>query len=234
MEKQRKVKRLIVMSGVLILLVLGSTAYSAKQTIEPVESTQVETTVTSTEVIETIEDDGEIGLTADGETVYSFGKYGELGKTVFDNFASAWVKGIITDEASLREIMDLNYGDLSNKEELTQEILAMERDPQTQVAEEAQPSTQESKPATQPTKPTSTTPTKSANESNSNNSTPTTVSQEQNIPAPTSSTWTPEQEAEAQAWKQEAKEKQSKPSNNGVSTDPNQDFDSAAGQWDWD
>lgn len=228
----------MVMSGVLILLVLGSTAYSAKQTIAPVESTQVETTVTSTEVIETIEDDGEIGLTADGETVYSFGKYGELGKTVFDNFASAWVKGIITDEASLREIMDLNYGDLSNKEELTQEILAMERDPQTQVAEEAQPSTQESKPATQPTKPASTTPTKSANESNSNNSTPTTVSQEQNTPAPTSSNYTPEQIAkmkeEAERRMQEDKARQSAPHNDGVRIDPNQDFDSAAGQWDWD
>ena len=42
------------------------------------------------------------------------------------------------------------------------------------------------------------------------------------------------EQQEVQRLEDEYKARQSKPSNNGVSTDPNQDFDSAAGQWDWD
>ena len=253
---KRQVTRSVVVG--LIFLGLSATGCSAKPTAVPAESTQVETTVDpeekfrvdipleledpTTEVVETIEDGGEIGVTANGETVYSFGKYGELGKTVFDNLASSWVHWKIADEAALRQVMDATYGDLSTKEELTQEILAMERDAQSNPAptetKAETPAPQESKPALQPTKPANTTPTKSANESNNNNSTPTTVSQEQNTPAPTSSNYTPEQIAkmkeEAERRMQEDKARQSAPSNNGVSTDPNQDFDSAAGQWDWD
>lgn len=252
--KKSKVKRLLVVTGALVLLALGATGCSAKPTAVPAESTQVETTVDpeekfrvdipleledpTTEVVETIEDGGEIGVTANGETVYSFGKYGELGKTVFDNLASSWVHWKIADEAALRQVMDATYGDLSTKEELTQEILAMERDaqsnPATAETKAETPAPQESKPATQLTKPANTTPTKTTNESNSNNSTPTTVSQEQNTPAPTSSTWTPEKEAELQRRRQEAKARQSAPHNDGVRIDPTQDFDSAAGQWDWD
>ncbi len=237
MEKKRKTMCLVVIAGTFVLLAIGSTACLAKQTLAPIESTQVETTVPTTEVIETFENGDEIGLTTDEETVYAFDKYGELGKSAFDNLAGAWVKGYITDETALREIMDVTYGDLPTKEELTQEILAMERDAQTNTTptetKAETPAPQESKPATQPTKPVNTTPTKPANESNNNNSTPTTVSQEQNAPAPTSSTWTAEDEARMQARLKEWDTNKPEEENRGVDIGQDQDFDSA-GQWDWD
>ncbi|WP_024344995.1 hypothetical protein [Lacrimispora indolis] len=250
--KKSKVKRLLVVTGALVLLALGATGCSAKPTAVPAESTQVETTVDpeeqfkvdipleledpTTEVVETIEDGGEIGVTANGETVYSFGKYGELGKTVFDNLASSWVHWKIADEAALRQVMDATYGDLSTKEELTQEILAMERDaqsnPATAETKAETPTPQESKPATQPTKPTN------ESNNNSNNTTPTTVSQEQNIPAQTSSNYTPEQIAkmkeEAERRRQEDLANKPEEEDRGVDIGQDQDFDSAAGQWDWD
>lgn len=186
----------------------------------------------TTEVVETIEDGGEIGVTANGETVYSFGKYGELGKTVFDNLASSWVHWKIADEAALRQVMDATYGDLSTKEELTQEILAMERDAQTP------PAPAETKAETPATKPSETTAIKPSTKettapSKNNNSTQETKSQEQNT-QPIKSSLTPEEEAEVKRQQEEYIRNQPKSENGEVRIDPTQDFNSGAGQWDWD
>lgn len=58
---------------------------------------------------------------------YTFDRYGDLGKGVFDGVATQWVNWVIEDEPALRDIMNDMYGELPTKEELTQEILAMQR-----------------------------------------------------------------------------------------------------------
>lgn len=214
----------------------------SKKQSAPVESTQVETTVDpeeqfkvdiplvledpTKEVIGTDADGGETGLTEDGEIAYDSGPYGDLGKTTFDALAGAWVKGNITTEASLREIMDATYGDFSNKEALTKEILAMPRNEQpTQVAQETQSAPQETKSETksQSQSGTATPPTKA--------DTTQPATQEQETYAVT-----PEQQAEYDKFWQEARENPAKVGSGGTKTGtgPEWDYDSVAGQWDWD
>lgn len=233
----KKKRCLLATTGALILLGLSVSGCSARQTMASVETTVVDAPLElddpTTEVVETIEDGGEIGVTANGETVYSFGKYGELGKTVFDNLASSWVHWKIADEAALRQVMDATYGDLSTKEELTQEILAMERDAQTN------PAPAETKDETPATKPSETTAIKPSTKettapSKNNNSTPETKSQEQATVQEQPSGLTPEQKAEQQRRIDEQIANQPKSENGEVRIDPTQDFNSGAGQWDWD
>lgn len=232
----KKKRCLLATTGALILLGLSVSGCSARQTMASVETTVVDAPLElddpTTEVVETIEDGGEIGVTANGETVYSFGKYGELGKTVFDNLASSWVHWKIADEAALRQAMDATYGDLSTKEELTQEILAMERDAQSN------PAPAETKAETPATKPSETTKKPSTKEttapSKNSNSTPETKSQEQTTVQEQPSGLTPEQKAEQQRRIDEQIANQPKSENGEVRIDPTQDFTSGAGQWDWD
>ncbi|WP_156882361.1 hypothetical protein [Lacrimispora indolis] len=187
------------------------------------------------EVIGTDADGGETGLTEDGEIAYDSGPYGDLGKSTFDALAGAWVKGNITTEASLREIMDATYGDFSNKEALTKEILAMPRNAQpTQVAQETQSAPQETKSetksqsqsgtATPPTKADTTQPTNSGAQST----------------APATDYWsslTPEQRAEleAEAEKNRQYDLAHPAQGDGSGTPGNNDWvtDNPAEQWGW-
>ncbi|WP_024348119.1 hypothetical protein [Lacrimispora indolis] len=173
------------------------------------------------EVIGTDADGGETGLKEDGEIAYNAGPYGDLGKSTFDALAGAWVKGNITTEASLREIMDATYGDFSNKEALTKEILAMPRNTQpTQVAQETQSAPQETKSETksQSQSGTATPPTKA--------DTTQPATQEQETYAVT-----PEQQAEYDKFWQEARENPAKVGDGGVGTPIN--GDDAAAKWGW-
>ncbi|WP_395549184.1 MULTISPECIES: hypothetical protein [unclassified Lacrimispora] len=241
-RKQRKAKRLIVIAGAVVLLGLSASGCS-KKTSEPAETIQVETTVDPeekfkvdipleiddpTKVVETLEDGGTISTYASGETVYSTGRYGDLGKEVFENLAGAWVKGYIEDEASLRETMDLTYGNLNTKEELTQEILAMTRETQpTQVAKETKPSTEnkteigKSQGNTKHAQPPQ-------------QQTPPVNSSTQSTESAVSPDWTPEMEAEMQRRLQEAKDHPAQVEERGGGDKMDWDPDEAAGQWNWD
>lgn len=90
-----------------------------------------------------------------------FDKYGELGKEVWDHEANLWVTHGFETEAELREDMNALYGDLSTKEELIQDILALPRDP---APETQTPTQQESLivPETQPQAQSQAQPTKPA------------------------------------------------------------------------
>jgi hypothetical protein len=224
-KKQKKAKRLIIVAELLVLGSTGLTACTAKQTVAPVQTVITETTadpeVSTSEEEETIHGEGEVGLTEQEETVYSMDKYGELGKDVFDGFVKMWVKGIFKDEAELRETMDLTYGNLSTKEELTQEILAMPRETQPKATEPAKTNTPtKSKPQETKSKNT-TTPTQPANTGNQNTQ-------------PANSGLTPEQKAEQERRIQEVKDNKPKEENRGVDADPSQDFNSSASKWTWD
>ena len=253
-KKPKKAKRLIVVTGALILLALGATGCTAKQTAAPAQTVITETTADPedqfkvdipleiedpTKVVETLEDGGTISTYASGETVYSTGRYGDLGKDVFDGIADMWVKWIFNDEAELRETMDSVYGSYSMKEELTQEILAMTRETQ---ATEATKATQPTKSNTQETK------------GNSNNTTPTkpattapTQAPAQTQPAstgnqntqPTASTnLTPEQVAElqreAEKRLQEDLSHPAKVEDGGAGDNDDWIKDNPAGKWNWD
>lgn len=74
------------------------------------------------------QDGAQVGVTAEGETQYAFDKYGPLGKEVWDQIAFQWTSHGLNTEDELRLIMDATYGNMSTKEELTQDILALERD----------------------------------------------------------------------------------------------------------
>lgn len=250
MKKKLRGKKAKKTAGALILLALGATGCTAKQTAAPAQMVVTETTADpeekfkvdipleledpTKEVIETIEGGGEIGKTATGETVYSMGKYGDLGKEAFDNIATSWVKGYIKDETELRETMDITYGNLSTKEELTQEILAMPRELQAQSTESTNATTppksnggQETKPATTtPTKPSTTQPTQAPQATQPANNGGSTQ-------APAPSNVSPEKIAEYERKKQERDSKNPTVVNDGVSTGKDQDFDSSAGKWDW-
>ena len=241
-KRQKKAKSLIIVTGLLVLGSTGLTACTAKQAVAPVQTVITETTADPTnEVEETIHGEGEIGLTEQEETVYSMDKYGELGKQVFDNLASSWVKGFIKDEAELRDTMDAYYGELNTKEELTQEILAMPRETQpSQVAKE--------------TKAQKRTETKSNTQSGTGNSQNNTKSiqptQPQAPPAnsgtgfvpppPEGDYWnslTPEQraelEAEAERRLQEAKDHPARVEERGGGDKMDWDPDEAASKWTW-
>lgn len=221
-----------VLLSILILVVGLSVSACGKKVSAPEESeTVVETTVDpeekfkidkpieleepTKEVIGTDADGGKTGLTADGEIAYDSGPYGDLGKSTFDNLAGAWVKGNITDEAALREVMDVTYGDFNNKETLTKEILAMPRNTQpTQVAKETQQAKTETKSQSQTQ--TAPAPTKA-----------------QPVPQETavSPDWTPEDEARMQEQLKEWKEHPAKVEDGGVGTPIN--ADDVIAQWDW-
>lgn len=118
-----------------------------------VPETEPETEPSIETVIATIEDGGLIGVSATGETVYDMGRYGDLGKTFFDSIANSWINWTIETESDLRVIMDTSYGNLHTKEELTQEILAMERDSKPQAhVQETQAVVQETQAPTPETK----------------------------------------------------------------------------------
>lgn len=200
MRRTKRIVYLLVITGL-----LGLSGCSKKESA-PVETTQVETTVdpdekfkvdipieiedSTKEVIGTDADGGTTGLTYNGEIAYNSGRYGDLGKDVFNNLASAWVQGIIKDEADLRENMDAYYGDFNNKESLTKEILAMSRDAQpTQLARETKPASTDNK-----------TETKSQSQSGTENiPTKADTAQPTNSGTDYWSSLTPEQQAELEA-----------------------------------
>lgn len=159
--RERKNRHLVVVAG--LIMVLGLTACGGhKDTIpedntdfnvaveestdDPYSLNNVEVKIPETEatiesVVETMEDGGQIGVSSDGETVYDFGKYGPLGKDMYNDIVEAWVTWSLETEEDLRIVMDATYDSLSNKEELTQDILAMTRNErpelqQTQTEEE--------------------------------------------------------------------------------------------------
>lgn len=230
MRRTKRIVYLLVITGL-----LGLSGCSKKESA-PAETTQVETTVdpeekfkvdipieiedSTKEVIGTDADGGTTGLTYNGEIAYNSGRYGDLGKDVFNNLASAWVQGIIKDEADLRETMDVTYGDFNNKESLTKEILAMPRGTQpTQLAKETKPASTDNKSET-----------KSQSQSGTEN-TPTKADTAQTEVSPD---WTTEDEARMQA---QLKEWEANPAQFGTggdkSGDLNWDPDEAAGQWGW-
>lgn len=176
-------KKEFVTVGAGLVLAFGviATGCGKKEAI-PVESTQVETvaetqdpyalgnkdivieeTTISSETIALNESEtAVIGEYASGDKVYTFDRYGDLGKGVFDGIASQWVNRIIEDEPTLRETMNDVYGELPTKEELTQEILAMTRADKAQegllVPEETQAPAPETKAVASETKATKETP----------------------------------------------------------------------------
>lgn len=255
---KRKNGRLFLVTGAVVLMMLGASGCSAKQTVAPAETSVVETTVDpeekfkidkpidleepTKEVVGTIEGGGEIGVKPNGETVYDMGKYGDLGKEVFDNLAKAWVNRNIPDEASLNDVMDATYGNFNGKEALKQEILAMERNPEETKPAETQP---------QATQPAKTNPGNSNNPGNGNshsgsnkgnsNNAQTPASTKANTPqAPTqaqtpppASTVTPEQRAEYERRAREAKENPPEVKEINPILGPVDELEDAAGQWDW-
>ena len=217
----------------------------SKKESAPTETTQVETTAdpedqfkvdipleivdTTKEVIGTDADGGTTGLTYNGEIAYNSGRYGDLGKEVFENLASAWVQGIIKDEADLRETMDVTYGDFNNKESLTKEILAMARETQpTQLAKETKPANTDNKAETksQSQSETATPPTKADTAQTTNSDTDT-----YHWEPSTSPDWTPEDEARMQAQLKEWEENPAQGGDGGTGTPIN--ADDAAAKWGW-
>jgi hypothetical protein len=217
----------------------------SKKESAPTETTQIETTVdpeekfkvdipleivdTTKEVIGTDADGGTTGLTYNGEIAYNSGRYGDLGKDVYDGLVDAWVKGIFKNEAELRETMDSVYGNLNTKEELTKEILATPRDTQpTQLAKETKPASTDNKAETksQSQSETATPPTKAdtAQPTNSNTAT-------YHWEPSTSPDWTPEDEARMQAQLKEWEENPAQVGDGGTGTPIN--ADDAAAKWGW-
>ncbi len=146
----KKWQRLMVVAGGIFLLSLvGTLTGCASQTSAPAQTTQVETTEdehrfdvnipltgadatqSTKDVVETVPGGGEVGVTANGETVHDMGVYGDLGKDFFEaNIIANWKNYTIPDEQTLRERIDTIYEDLSTKEELVQIVLATPRDAQ--------------------------------------------------------------------------------------------------------
>lgn len=195
-----------------------------------------EGTKATKEVVETIEGGGEIGLTSDGTMVYNMGKFGEPGEAVFNHIASAWVKWNIPDEPALREVMDVTFGELSTKEELTKEILAMDR--------EAQPSAQsqantETKVLANNSDTNSDSQSGKTNTQNNTKSTQTTQAQTdttgvQSAEPTVSPDWTPEDEARMQKTKEEWVANQPVVESGGSKAGKmDWDPDEAPGQWNW-
>lgn len=179
LHTRRRWRLLLLITGIILtvgaLTACGSKADPTETTVETTqESTEdqfslgnIDVEVSETEpetlpdteietVIATIEDGGIIGVSATGETVYDMGRYGDLGKSFFDSIASSWVDWSIETEEDLRLIVDSSYGNLPTKEELTQEILAMERNakpvPETQaVVQETKAAPQETQVASNKT-----------------------------------------------------------------------------------
>ncbi len=235
----------VIYSILILVMGLSVTACGKKATVPEESETVVETTVDpeekfridkpieleepTKEVIGTDADGGKTGLTADGEIAYDAGHYGDLGKSVFDNLAGAWVKGNITDEPALRKVMEVTYGDFNNKENLTQEILAMPRNTQpTQVAQETQSADTGKKAETKAQTQSEKAPTKVE--------TAQPVTQE--TAQPEGDYWsslTPEQRAELEAEQQrrteEALAHPAKVEDGGVGTPIN--ADDAIAQWNW-
>lgn len=245
---KRKNGRLFLVTGAVVLMMLGASGCSAKQTSAPVETSAVETTVDpeerfkidkpldldepTKEVVGTIEGGGEIGVKPNGETVYDMGKYGDLGEEVFNNLAQAWVNRNIPDEASLRAGMDATYGNFNGKEALTQEILAMERVPEATQTAETQP--QATKPAPAETKSgNSNTPGKgnSNNGSNKGNQTPTPT--KANTPAPTQAQTPPVTNEQVEKQLEEWKQNQPTIEEGKPGLPSSKDMEDAAGQWGW-
>lgn len=170
-------KKICAMAGVVLAFGVFVTGCSSKAEV-PVESTQVETVMetedpfslggkeiaieeTQAPTVAVIgEEEGtQIGVTAEGETQYHFDKYGPLGKEVWEEIAYQWTSYALNTEDELRIIMDATYGNMSTKEELTQDILALPRNEHNeglsaQSQPQAQAQAQESKPSTQAPKPT--------------------------------------------------------------------------------
>ena len=180
MKFKKKVKKLLILTG--IVLAIGLTVGCSKKEAIPVASSEIETVqetqdpyslddkdvdVTQpTEIVGTLEDNSAtLSTTPDGETQADFGIYGPLGQSFYDGIVWEWVNWYIEDEPALRAYMDEVYDALPTKEQLTSQILALQRNPNpsTQQAglSETQP-TQETKVAqetkSQPSKPKETTP----------------------------------------------------------------------------
>lgn len=243
---KRKNGRLFLVTGAVVLMMLGASGCSAKQTSAPVETSAVETTVDpeerfkidkpldldepTKEVVGTIEGGGEIGVKPNGETVYDMGKYGDLGEEAFKNLAGAWVNRNIPDEKALREVMDATYGNFNGKEALTQEILAMERNPEATQPAETQPQ------ATAPAETksgNSNTPGKgnSNNGSNKGNQTPTPT--KANTPAPTQAPANNNYDADIETKLNELEKNQPTIEEGKPGLPSSKDMEDAAGQWGW-
>lgn len=101
--------------------------------------------------LETLSSGNESGaytaITPEEETQHAYDKYGPLGKEVFDNIAQMWIERTLEAEPDLRELMSLTYGSLSTLEELTQDILALPRNPIEQPTQAAPQETQATQPA---------------------------------------------------------------------------------------
>lgn len=146
MKFKKKIKKLLLTTGMVLALGLLATGCGKKEVV-PAESTQVETvvetqdpyslgnkdvhleetTVASDTLALNESETVEVGVYASGDKSYTFDRYGDLGKGVFDGVATQWVNWVIEDEPALRTVMDETYGALPTKEELTQEILDMQR-----------------------------------------------------------------------------------------------------------
>lgn len=161
MKFKKKIKKLLLTTGMVLALGLLATGCGKKEAI-PVESTQVETvaetqdpyslgnkdvhleetTVASDTLALNESETVEVGVYASGDKSYTFDRYGDLGKGVFDGVATQWVNWVIEDEPALRTVMDETYGALPTKEELTLEILAMQRSDRGLTAQLAPQETQ--------------------------------------------------------------------------------------------
>ena len=147
MKFGKKMKRLLITTGLVLAFGLFTTGCSSRAAV-PAESTQVETvaetedpyslgnkdvaveqTLAPTVALLDEQDGAQVGVTAEGETQYAFDKYGPLGKEVWDQIAFQWTSHGLNSEDELRLIMDATYGNMSTKEELTQDILALTQDP---------------------------------------------------------------------------------------------------------
>lgn len=155
-KKTKKLQRLMVVAWGIFLLSLSTGVLTgcASQTRAPAQTTQVETTEdehrfdvnipltgadatqSTKDVVETVPGGGEVGVTADGETVHDMSIYGDLGKDFFEqNIIANWKNYTIPDEQKLRERIDTIYEDLSTKEDLVQIVLATPRDVQPTQAQ---------------------------------------------------------------------------------------------------
>lgn len=235
----------VIYSILILVMGLSVTACGKKATVPEESETVVETTVDpeekfkinkeivlepqTKEVVETLEGGGEIGVKSNGETVYDMGRYGEPGEAVFNHIASAWVKRNISDEPELRGVMSATFGELSTKEELTKEILAMERESQAVSETKALANNSDNKSDSQSGK---------TNTQNNTSSTQPTQGQTvtsggQSVESSFSPDWTPEDEAEWKKTKEEWVANQPEVTNRGGGDKMDWDPDEAPGQWNW-
>lgn len=146
----KKIKKMVITTGIVGLMLFGMTGCSKGEVIETSAPVQTEATTEAdldvrinlettevdinnetvkAEVYETDAEGGFVGKTEDGEVLASMGNYGEYGKEAYELLKLNWVNGIYENEAELRAQAPNILGSISdeNLEVIIQELLSLNR-----------------------------------------------------------------------------------------------------------